>query len=97
MAPWPMCPVAITKNNCLNLKKALPRSASVDAPAGSLLMFPGGLWHGAYRKTNPGLRVTMLGPHCLPCMMPLQDFKGRVSNEMIAASEDPDYLRSLLR
>jgi hypothetical protein len=30
-------------------------------------------------------------------MLPFQDFKGRIPENLIAASEDPDYLRSLLR
>ncbi len=77
--------------------EALPRSVPVEAPKGSLVMFQGGLWHGAYRKTTPGLRMTMLGQHCRPYIIPFQDFKGRVPGEFIEASEDPDYLRSLLR
>ena len=79
------------------LGEALPRSVPVEAPRGSLVMFQGGLWHGAYRKTTPGLRVTMLGQHCRPYVIPSQDFKGRIPGEMFAASEDPDYLRSLMR
>jgi hypothetical protein len=77
--------------------EALPLSVPAEAPRGSLIMFHGGLWHGAYRKTTPGLRVTMLGQHCRSYMLPFQDFKGRVADEMIEASEDPGYLRSLLR
>lgn len=77
--------------------EALPRAVPVEAPRGSLVMFHGGLWHGAYRKTTPGLRITMLGQHCRPYFMPYQDFKGRVSRETFAASEDPEYLRSLVR
>ena len=39
----------------------------------------------------------MLGQHCRPYVIPSQDFKGRIPGEMFAASEDPDYLRSLMR
>ena len=77
--------------------EALPLSVPAEAPRGSLIMFSGTLWHGAYRKTTPGLRVTMLGQHCRSYMMPFQEFKGRISSEMIEASQDPDYLRSLMR
>lgn len=79
------------------LGEALPLAVPVEAPAGSLVMFQGGLWHGAYRKTTPGLRITMLGQHCRPYFMPYQDFKGRIPSETFEASEDPDYLRSLMR
>ncbi|MGI9322724.1 MAG: phytanoyl-CoA dioxygenase family protein [Pseudomonadales bacterium] len=77
--------------------EALPLAVPVEAPKGSLVIFPGGLWHGAYRKNTPGLRLTMLGQHSRPYLMPLQDFKGRLADEAFAASEDPDYLRSLMR
>lgn len=79
------------------LGEALPRAIPVEAPRGSLVMFHGALWHGAYRKTTPGLRVTMLGQHCRPYILPFQDFKGRISEETFNASEDPEYLRSLMR
>ena len=77
--------------------EALPLAVPVEAPMGSLVMFNGCTWHGAYRKTTPGLRVAMLGQHSRPYMLPFQDFKGRVADETYAASEDPDYLRSLMR
>ena len=80
-----------------NPGEALPLAVPVEAPMGSLVMFSGCLWHGAYRKTTPGLRVAMLGQHCRPYMLPFQDFKGRIKDEMFEASEDPDYLRSLMR
>ena len=79
------------------LGEALPLSVPVEAPMGSLVLFSGCLWHGAFRKNTPGLRVTLLGQHCRPYMSPFQDFKGRVSEETILASQDPGYLRSLLR
>lgn len=77
--------------------EALPRAVPVEAPAGSLVVFQGGLWHGAYRKTTPGLRLTVLGVHCRSYVLPGQDMKGYVPDEMLEACEDPDYLRSLLR
>jgi len=79
------------------LGEALPRAVPVEAPKGSLVMFQGGLWHGAYRKKTPGLRLTILGQHCRPYVLPFQDFKGRIPNETFETSEDPDYLRSLMR
>ena len=79
------------------LGEALPLAIPVDAPKGSLVIFNGALWHGSYRKTTPGLRVTLIGQHCRPYMLPFQDFKGRIPKATIAANDDPAYLRSLLR
>ena len=72
------------------------RDVPVVAPKGSLVIFSGALWHGAYRKTTPGLRVTMLGQHCRPYMRPFEDFKGKLPEQIFASSEDPAYLRTLL-
>jgi len=79
------------------LGEALPLAIPVEAPRGSLVIFHGALWHGAYRKKTSGLRVTMLGHHCRSYILPFQDYKGRISEETFATSEDPDYLRSLMR
>jgi hypothetical protein len=39
----------------------------------------------------------MLGQHCRPYILPFQDYKGRIAEETFDASEDPDYLRCLMR
>jgi ectoine hydroxylase-related dioxygenase (phytanoyl-CoA dioxygenase family) len=85
------------KERLPELGEALPLAVPVTAPKGSLVIFNGGLWHGSYRKTTPGLRVTMIGQHCRPYMLPFQDFKGRIPEQSIVASDDSAYLRSLLR
>ncbi|MEL7187047.1 MAG: phytanoyl-CoA dioxygenase family protein, partial [Pseudomonadota bacterium] len=79
------------------LGEALPLSVPVEAPRGSLVIFHGALWHGAYRKITPGLRVTLLGQHCRPYILPAQDYKGQLAEETFESSEDPEYLRSLMR
>ena len=61
------------------------------------MIFHGALWHGAYRKITPGLRVTLLGQHCRPYILPAQDYKGQLADEKFDASQDPEYLRSLMR
>lgn len=84
------------KERLPELEEALPLAVPVVAPKGSLVIFNGALWHGAYRKTTPGLRVTMLGQHCRPYMRPFEDFKGKLPEQIFASSEDPAYLRTLL-
>lgn len=79
------------------LGEALPLAVPVEAPKGSLVVFSGCLWHGSYRKTTPGLRVTMLGQHCRPYILPFQDYKNRIEEKIFTDSEDPEYLRSLTR
>ena len=77
--------------------EALRDAVAVEAPAGSLVMFNGCLWHGAFRKATPGLRVSMHGLHCAHYYLPQQDFKGRIPEAFYTSSDDPDYLRMLMR
>ena len=77
--------------------EAVKRAVAVEAPAGSLVMFQGGLWHGAFRKETPGLRISMHGLHCRSYYIPQQDFRGHAPNDIIEASGNPAYLRKLLR
>ena len=81
-----------------------PRSAEaagsavpVEAPAGSLVVFHGATWHGAFRKETLGLRLSIHGLHCRPHYIPQQDCRGNVAPETYARSGDPDYLRMLTR
>ena len=77
--------------------EAVKRAVPVEAPAGSLVMFQGGTWHGAFRKETAGLRLSMHGLHCRPYYLPQQDFKRRIPEDIYAASDDPEYLRMLMR
>ena len=78
-------------------QEAMDRAVPVEAPAGSLVIFQGCTWHGSYRKETPGLRISMHGIHCRPYILPGHDFQGQISDEVYAASSDPDYLRMIMR
>ena len=78
-------------------EEALDSAVALEAPAGSLVMFSGCLWHGAFRKQTPGLRLSMHGLHCAHYYLPQQDFKGRIPEVYYESSDDPDYLRMLMR
>ena len=39
----------------------------------------------------------MHGIHCRPYILPGHDFQGQISDEVYAASSDPDYLRMIMR
>ena len=78
-------------------EEALDSAVALEAPAGSLVVFSGCLWHGAFRKQTPGLRLSMHGLHCAHYYLPQQDFKGRIPEVYYESSNDPDYLRMLMR
>ena len=59
--------------------KAVP----VEAPAGSVLVFHGNVWHGAFPRVNPGLRLSINAYYCGPHYRAQEDFRGRMSQEVL--------------
>ncbi|MEN2423116.1 phytanoyl-CoA dioxygenase family protein [Streptomyces rimosus] len=79
-------------NSALNegAKEAIP----VEVPAGSLVFWNGNLWHGAYPRTNPGLRLA-LPIYCARAhMQPQEDYRANVTSETLA--NNPERLAVLL-
>lgn len=67
----------------------------VTAPAGSLIIFSGHVWHGAFGRTAPGLRVSLIGYYCRAHILPQGDYsRGALPPEVIARSSP--RLRTLL-
>jgi ectoine hydroxylase-related dioxygenase (phytanoyl-CoA dioxygenase family) len=56
----------------------------VECPAGSLICWHGNLWHGAFTRSAPGVRVNLILYFALPSMRTQEDLVGRVSAEMLA-------------
>lgn len=59
--------------------KAVP----VEVPAGSIVAWHGNTWHGAFARTNPGVRITSGMYFCRPYYRPQVDIAGRVTDEML--------------
>ena len=77
--------------------EANERTVPVEAPMGSLGIFQRRTKHGSFRKTTPGLRVSLHGVHCRSYMLPAQDYKGQISAPVFNRSADPNYLHMLMR
>ena len=60
------------------VNKAVP----VEAPAGSVLVFHGYVWHGAFPKITDGLRLSVNAYYCGPHYRAQENFHGRISQEM---------------
>tara|TARA_Y100001934_G_scaffold4584_2_gene6421 strand:+ start:1027 stop:2034 length:1008 start_codon:yes stop_codon:yes gene_type:complete len=60
----------------------------VEAPAGSVLVFHGNVWHGAFPRRNPGLRLSVNCYYCGPHFRCQEDFRGRISDAMLARNGD---------
>ena len=60
-----------------------PAAVAVEAPAGSLLVWHGNTWHGAFPRTASGLRVSMPVLMARPFMRTEEDLVGRVPQETL--------------
>lgn len=47
----------------------------LEAPAGSLVVFHGNLWHGAFPRTAPGLRIALASGCVRHYIQPFEDFR----------------------
>ena len=63
----------------------------VESKAGSLIIFHGATWHGAYNRVSDGLRVTMPVVFARPFMKPEEYLKDNVSEEMIKRINHPRF------
>ncbi len=72
------------------------RAVAAEAPRGSLILFHGATWHGAYPRTNAGMRLTVSNYYCHPCIQPQEDLKHGFEIELAEDSDNPALLRQIL-
>ena len=65
------------------VEEAIP----VEAPAGSVLVFHGNVWHGAFPRLTPGLRLSLSCHYVGPHYRLQENFHGRISEEMLARND----------
>ena len=59
------------------------QAVAVEAAAGSLLVFHGNTWHGAYNRLAPGLRVSVHLLMVRSLLRATEDFYGRIPQEAL--------------
>lgn len=59
------------------------QAVAVEAAAGSLLVFHGNTWHGAYNRVAPGLRVSVHLLMVRSLLRATEDFIGRIPQEAL--------------
>jgi len=67
-----------------------PKAVAVDAPPGSLLVWHGNTWHGAFNRTSPGLRVSVPVYMARPFVRTQEGLVGEVPDEMLQRN-DPRF------
>ena len=68
--------------------EGVEEAVAVEAPAGSVLVFHGNLWHGAFPRVNPGLRLSVNADYCGRHYRIQENFHGRLSEEMLSRNDD---------
>jgi hypothetical protein len=66
------------------VNEAIDQRIPVEAEAGSLIVFGGNLWHGAFARSAPGYRASATMYLCRPHMLPQARFGFEVPDEVIA-------------
>jgi ectoine hydroxylase-related dioxygenase (phytanoyl-CoA dioxygenase family) len=61
----------------------LSRFTPIEAPAGSVIVFHGNTWHGALRRTLPGVRVNLLTYFNRWYNVPLDGVASQATREMV--------------
>lgn len=61
---------------------------TVEAPAGSLVVWHGNLWHGAHPRRNPGLRVNLIMHFCRMFCKTQEAYKGNAPPEILARNPE---------
>ncbi|CAN5493249.1 hypothetical protein BH10PSE12_BH10PSE12_07470 [soil metagenome] len=66
--------------------EGIPDRVAVEAPAGSVIIWPGSTWHGAFARQAPGLRVNMITQYIRPHLRPLEPYRENVTPQILAAN-----------
>ncbi len=72
------------------------RAVAVEAPRGSLVVFHGATWHGAYPRSSPGMRLTLSNYYRHPCIQPQEDVRNGFNPALADDSDNPGLLRQVL-
>lgn len=81
-----LCVVPESHKECRmpNPGEGVSDAIPVEVPAGTVVVFHGNLWHGAFPRRNPGLRLSIAAYYCARHFREQESFKGRITREMLA-------------
>ena len=65
-----------------------PGIVPVEAPAGSLVIWHGNTWHGAFPRSAPGLRVNLVLFFCVPALRPQEAYREYIPDEVLARNDE---------
>jgi len=56
---------------------------AVEAPAGSMVVWSGSIWHGSFPRTIPGIRLTLVTIYTRPFVIPQERYREEVTPELL--------------
>jgi ectoine hydroxylase-related dioxygenase (phytanoyl-CoA dioxygenase family) len=62
---------------------AAPRTVPIEAPMGSLVVWHGNTWHGAFNRRSPGIRINLIYYFCSPWLRPQEAYRELLPDEII--------------
>ena len=75
---------------------ASPRAVPVECPRGSVIIWPGSTWHGAYPKQTEGLRLNAVAYYRHHAVLPQENLKVTISEEQWQDCVDSKALKELI-
>ena len=77
------------------LLEGVPDAIAVECPRGSLIVFHGALWHGAFPKKTPGLRLTLAYFYRHMAILPQDDIPNHFPRALADDCADPALFKRL--
>ena len=77
------------------LPECVTDAIAVECPRGSLIVFHGALWHGAFPKKTPGLRLTLAYFYRHMAILPQDDIPNHFPRALADDCADPELFKRL--
>jgi ectoine hydroxylase-related dioxygenase (phytanoyl-CoA dioxygenase family) len=65
-----------------------PDAVAIEAPRGSLILWQGNTWHGAFGRTAPGLRVALIYYFCAPQLHAHEGYREHLPDAVLDRNDD---------
>ena len=75
--------------------QAAQEAVPVEAPKGSVIVFHGATWHGAFPRTIPGMRISVANYYRHLMVTSQEDIQGRFPRELTDDCENPELFKQL--
>ena len=75
--------------------RAAQMAVPVEAPSGSLIVFHGATWHGAFPRKIPGMRMSVANYYRHLMITSQEDIQGAFDRSLAEDSDNPELFREL--